>query len=95
MSQQQFAGKVALVTGGAQGLGEALCHRLAQEGAKVAVADVNLEQAKVVADAIGGMAVKVDVTDGEACKARSTYWWSTPPLSRAGPSRSSRPALLR
>lgn len=69
MSQQQFAGKVALVTGGAQGLGEALCHRLAQEGAKVAVADVNLEQAKVVADAIGGMAVKVDVTDGEACKA--------------------------
>lgn len=69
MSQQQFAGKVALVTGGAQGLGEALCHRLAREGAKVAVADVNLEQAKVVADEIGGMAVNVDVTDGEACKA--------------------------
>lgn len=69
MSEKPFAGKVALVTGGAQGLGEALCHRLAQEGATVAVADVNLDQAKVVADALGGLAVKVDVTDAGACRA--------------------------
>ncbi len=43
--------RIALVTGGAQGLGEALCHRLAQEGCHVAIADLNQEGAlKVAAD---------------------------------------------
>lgn len=41
--------KIALVTGGAQGLGEAICHRLAAEGAHVVIADLNFEGALQVA----------------------------------------------
>ena len=54
---------VALVTGGAAGLGEAIAHRLAQEGAAVVVADVDAPGAERVAAAItaaGGQAVGVD-----------------------------------
>ena len=58
--------RVALVTGGAQGLGQAICWRLAQEGCHVAVADLN--EADAVATAAGikdrkAIAIKVDVTD--------------------------------
>ena len=42
-------GKVAVVTGASQGLGEALAKRLDKEGCKVAVVDINLEGAKKVA----------------------------------------------
>jgi sorbitol-6-phosphate 2-dehydrogenase len=61
--------RIALVTGGAQGLGEAICHRLAREGAHVTVADLNLTSAEKVAADIKShtdrraIAVKVDVTD--------------------------------
>ncbi len=58
--------RVALVTGGAQGLGQAICWRLAQEGAHVVVADINEEKAIQTAAAITdrrSMAVKVDITD--------------------------------
>ena len=41
---QTLANKIALVTGGAQGLGAALCQRLAQEGCDVVVADLNLDR---------------------------------------------------
>lgn len=62
--------QVVIVTGAAQGLGEALVKRLNEEGAKVVVADINeeaaLEVAKSLRDAI---AVKVDVTDFAACQA--------------------------
>jgi sorbitol-6-phosphate 2-dehydrogenase len=60
--------KIVLVTGGAQGLGEAICHRLAVEGAHVVVADLNLEGAQKVADEIvartdrRAVAVKVNVS---------------------------------
>jgi sorbitol-6-phosphate 2-dehydrogenase len=60
--------RIALVTGGAQGLGAAICHRLAREGAHVAVADLNLEGAEQTAAAIReqtdrrAIAIAVDVT---------------------------------
>jgi 3(or 17)beta-hydroxysteroid dehydrogenase len=56
-------GKVALVTGGAMGLGKADCERLAEEGAKVVVTDVDLAKAEAVAAAIGGHAFHHDVRD--------------------------------
>jgi sorbitol-6-phosphate 2-dehydrogenase len=40
---KQFTGKNAIVTGGAQGLGQAICFRLAQEGANITIADINEE----------------------------------------------------
>jgi len=61
--------RIAIVTGGAQGLGEAICHRLACEGAHVVIADLNLEGAeRVAADIMAqtdrrAIAVQVDVTD--------------------------------
>ena len=58
----QLAGKVVIVTGGANGIGRALCRRFAREGAKVAVADLQLDSANKVAGEIGGIAVGTDVS---------------------------------
>ena len=61
---QRLKDQVAIITGGAQGLGEALAHRLDAEGCKVVVADINLESAqKVAASLSDAIAVKVDVCD--------------------------------
>ncbi|MFM7348106.1 MAG: SDR family NAD(P)-dependent oxidoreductase [Erythrobacter sp.] len=58
----RVAGKVALVTGGAMGLGKADCEVLAREGATVIVTDRDAELAHQVADSIGGDAMALDVT---------------------------------
>jgi 2-dehydro-3-deoxy-L-rhamnonate dehydrogenase (NAD+) len=58
----QLTGKVALVTGGAQGIGEAIGRRLAAAGARVAIFDLHDRQAKVVAESIDGLALVGDVT---------------------------------
>ena len=51
-------GKICVVTGGASGIGEALCEQFAKEGAKsVVCVDMNLESAQKVADRIGGLAI--------------------------------------
>ena len=61
-----LAGKVAVVTGGASGIGKAVVERLATEGATVVVVDVNdADGPKVAADA-GGRFVKLDVGDASA-----------------------------
>jgi NAD(P)-dependent dehydrogenase (short-subunit alcohol dehydrogenase family) len=53
--------KVVVVTGGANGIGRALCRRFASEGARVVVSDVAFEAASNVASEINGIAVKTDV----------------------------------
>ena len=56
-------GKIALVTGGAMGLGKADCELLASEGATVIVSDREIDQAHKVAESFGGDAMALDVTD--------------------------------
>ncbi|HEY4409857.1 MAG TPA: SDR family oxidoreductase [Acidimicrobiia bacterium] len=58
----ELSGKVAVVTGGATGIGRALCRRFAAEGASVVVADVDAPGAATVAKEIGGMAVPGDMS---------------------------------
>jgi len=61
-------GKNAIVTGGGQGLGEAICHKLAENGINVTVADINYDNAKNVFNNlidkhhIKSIAIKIDVT---------------------------------
>jgi NAD(P)-dependent dehydrogenase (short-subunit alcohol dehydrogenase family) len=59
-------GRVAVVTGGASGIGLASIRRLASEGARVVVADLNQEAGKRAADEISGLFVATDVTDPDA-----------------------------
>ncbi|HEY9231483.1 MAG TPA: SDR family oxidoreductase, partial [Blastocatellia bacterium] len=54
--------KIAVVTGGATGIGRALCRRFAREGARVIVADLDEPGATEVAESIEGLAVKTDVS---------------------------------
>jgi NAD(P)-dependent dehydrogenase (short-subunit alcohol dehydrogenase family) len=66
----QFQGRVALVTGGASGIGQAVSRMLAHSGAAVAVADVDGDAAAaVVQDLDNAIAVTVDVADPESVRA--------------------------
>lgn len=65
----RLEGRKALVTGGASGIGAAICSRLAAEGAEVWVGDVNAEGAATVASEVGGHAVELDVTDVDSARA--------------------------
>jgi 3-hydroxybutyrate dehydrogenase len=61
---EELGGRVAVVTGGASGIGEACAVRLAAGGAAVVVADLNADAATAVAGRIGGQAVEVDLAAG-------------------------------
>lgn len=64
---KSHAGRIALVTGAASGIGKAIATRLAAEGACVVIADLNLDSARAVAAELGGsdvaVGIKADVTD--------------------------------
>jgi NAD(P)-dependent dehydrogenase (short-subunit alcohol dehydrogenase family) len=60
---QRLAGKVAVITGGASGIGLATARRFAAEGAKVVIGDFNAEAGEKAAKEVGGLFVQVDVTD--------------------------------
>jgi NAD(P)-dependent dehydrogenase (short-subunit alcohol dehydrogenase family) len=73
MTEQRFTGKVAIVTGSAQGIGKGVALRLAREGATVVVADYNLVGAQQTADEItarGGQAWAYQVNIGEAAQSK-------------------------
>jgi 2-hydroxycyclohexanecarboxyl-CoA dehydrogenase len=65
----RLADRTALVTGGGSGIGAATCRRLAADGARVAVTDVNLERAREVAGEVDGASFELDVRDGDSIAA--------------------------
>jgi NAD(P)-dependent dehydrogenase (short-subunit alcohol dehydrogenase family) len=62
---RRLVDRVAVVTGGASGIGLATARRFAAEGAHVVVGDVDPSSGKAAADAVGGLFVQVDVTSPE------------------------------
>ncbi len=71
----QITGKVFIVTGGASGLGEGTARLLTANGAKVVIADLQVEKGEALAREIGGIFVKCDVSqeaDGQAVVAAAT-----------------------
>ena len=70
----EIAGKVFIVTGGASGLGEGTARMLAREGAKVVIADLQVERGDALAAELGGAFVRADVSqeaDGQAVVAKA------------------------
>ena len=57
----ELQGRVTVITGGASGIGAACARAFSLEGAKVVIADVNVEGARAVADDIGAIAIACDV----------------------------------
>lgn len=63
-----LSGKVAIVTGGALGIGQAIARRLAEAGAAVVIADINLEAARATADEIAGRGAKAFALRADASR---------------------------
>lgn len=63
MRAVELAGRVAAVTGGGSGIGRATAQRLAAEGMRVAVVDLDADAARAVAEPLGGIALTADVSD--------------------------------
>src|SRR5438128_10265597 len=62
-------GRVAVVTGGASGIGRAIAEDLAAQGARVVVTDVNATDGERVASAIGGVFQRADMSERAECDA--------------------------
>jgi 3-oxoacyl-[acyl-carrier protein] reductase len=61
---ERLIDKVALVTGGASGFGEGIARRFTQEGARVAIADLNQDAAQKLAKELSGLAIRADISRG-------------------------------
>ncbi len=59
----RLAGKTALITGAARGIGTAFAQAYVREGARVVIADIDIDRARDTAQAIGAQAVRMDVSD--------------------------------
>ncbi|HWG24338.1 3-oxoacyl-ACP reductase [Actinospica sp.] len=66
---QRYAGKAAVITGGASGIGLATARRLAAEGASVVIADLDETMGPKAAEEVGGLFAATDVTDREQVEA--------------------------
>ncbi len=62
----QLKGKTAIITGGGSGFGASMTDLFAKNGAKVIVADINLDSARKVAESTGGYALEVDVSNAKS-----------------------------
>ena len=62
----RLEGKTAIVTGGGSGFGAGIVQRFVDEGAKVAVADINLDAAEIVSEDCGAVALACDVSDSNS-----------------------------
>lgn len=67
--EYDLTGRLAVVTGGAAGIGRAICDVLAQGGARVVVADRDFARAQDTAATLGGHALALDVTNAQGCEA--------------------------
>jgi NAD(P)-dependent dehydrogenase (short-subunit alcohol dehydrogenase family) len=65
----RLEGRVAVITGGASGIGLASARRLASEGARIVIADVDQTSGESAAKEVGGIFVATDVTDAEQVEA--------------------------
>jgi 3-oxoacyl-[acyl-carrier protein] reductase len=67
-NEKRLEGKVALVTGGARGIGKSICERLADEGAKLAIVDIMLETAQGTADEFKAKGVEAEAFSADVSK---------------------------
>ena len=65
----RLRGKIAIVTGAGSGFGAGIARKFAAEGARVMVADINADAARMIAEEIGGIACRVDVASAESVEA--------------------------